>query len=1440
MYATGICIGASTLTRVDLKRQQNDETVILNIISRTHEGNIRKAFENLLSDEDLKLIKNIALTGRKFKNSIRLSSVSEPEAIENTYIFLKKKYGDADYISCAGGETFTTYQIDSSSKIINIFTGNKCASGTGEFFLQQIKRMGISLKEAAEVKSIGCPYKVSGRCSVFCKSDCTHALNKGQAKENIIAGLCEMMAHRLVEHLGENVSKRIWLTGGCSKNKIMVERLKRYAANLIAPEEASYFEALGCALWALDHETIRPNSIKEIFLSEEKSFAALPALSLATSKVVFKELNQTRASAADRCVLGLDVGSTTTKAVLIRENDNGILASVYIKTLGDPIKAAKACYASLRDQLNCKIKIIGLGVTGSGRQIAGLHALTESVYNEISAHAAAAVYFDPEVDTIFEIGGQDAKYTHIINGVPCDYAMNEACSAGTGSFLEESAAEFLNIDVHQIEKVAMESSLPPDFNDQCAAFIGSDIKTAMQENIAIKDIVAGLVYSICKNYLNRVKGSRFVGKKIFMQGGVCYNKAVPVAMAALLDKNVIVPPLPGLMGAFGVALMVKEKITNSITAERDFDLDRLIARGVSHESPFICTGGNIKCDRKCAISVIKIEGAKYPFGGICGKYSGIKPHQKNSSSNNLVKLREEMIYGEFSYDQSPNYCGRKVGINRSLLVNTLFPLYYNFFNKLGLEVVLPDKINLKEEAVVKKDSAFCHPVNLSHEYFKELVGANLDYLFLPHVKGMYVANSIKISLTCPLLQGESYYLRATFDAVELERVIAPVLDFADGYDKIPEAFVEIGKRLGFDKQSSMAAYKCAAEIQESFGEKCQEIGEKFLEEIEKTGEKAIVLFGRPYNALVRDGNMGIPEKIASRGYKVISYDFLPFEKEAPQKKMYWSMGQIILKAAKLVSRHPQLFGTFITNFSCGPDSFLVGYFRDIMGSKPSLTLELDSHTADAGIDTRIDAFIDVIKNYEYEQRENAGNAEGAMAVFDERRKMIKTVAGEYVPLRDPRIKILLPSMGSLATRCFAAAFRHIGIDAVALNPPVEADLQLGRANSSCKECLPLTLTVGSLLNYLKNNNDDGIIVYFMPEAPDPCRFGQYHVYTESLLKKMGINNVALLTLSSGNSYGGLGINFTRRAWQTIVISDVLEDIQSAILALAIDRKRPLAVFNRLVDEIIASIEKDGWREVKETLTKAAVELSRIPLRQSLDEAKKVALAGEIYVRRDDFSRQYLVEKLAAKGIVTKVVPVAEWIYYCDYTVKHNLSKDANLGDKINVLIESLFRKKFEQEIKAILAKSDLYEYHTIDVDKIIETAEELISPHILGEAVLTIGTSINDIIDRVDGVIAIGPFGCMPSRISEAILSEKISIHKGKVSPSRFIEEVLKRYPNLPFLNIETDGSAFSQLIEIRLEAFTLQVQRINELVRELRKWEIQEINEESAAMIAFLGEQHA
>lgn len=314
------------------------------------------------------------------------------------------------------------------------------------------------------------------------------------------------------------------IVGGVSANTAMINFLRKEIPDIYIPEHAKYFEALGAALWALDAETKPVKVLEELFKQGESSFTFLPPIKDFLPKVTFKQAIRREARDGDICIVGLDVGSTTTKAVVMRASDNAILASCYLRTNGDPIRASRDCYLEIHRKLKENIQIIGLGVTGSGRQIAGLHALTPAVINEIIAHAAAAVYFDPQVDTIFEIGGQDAKYTYITNGVASDYAMNEACSAGTGSFLEEAARESLDVITEDIGDIALKSVRPLNFSDQCAAFISSDIKSAIQEGAEIEDLSAGLVYSICMNYINRVKGSRAVGRKVFMQGGFAITK----------------------------------------------------------------------------------------------------------------------------------------------------------------------------------------------------------------------------------------------------------------------------------------------------------------------------------------------------------------------------------------------------------------------------------------------------------------------------------------------------------------------------------------------------------------------------------------------------------------------------------------------------------------------------------------------------------------------------------------------------------------------------------------------------------------------------------------------------------------------------------------------------------------------------------------------------
>jgi len=988
--ALGICLGASTISIVGVESSTENtaglkkpvkSVKIIDYSIHSHGGNPKRTLASALSRINLNNFEKIAATGRRFRHFVNFSSISEPEAIEYAYQHVKQIGIDCPAVVSAGGETFMVYVLNRHGLISNVLTGNKCASGTGEFFMQQLRRMDVSLDEAAKWSVTEEPYEVSGRCSVFCKSDCTHAINKGIPKSRVTAGLCRMMAAKIIELLKKVDKKNIMIVGGASQNKMMIRYLQKEIPGLIVPEEAPYFEALGTALWALNHETSKNLNPTQFFNDHISSFDTLPSLKQFEDQVTFNSISKGTPKPGDICILGLDVGSTTTKAVLVRKSDNAILASIYLLTDGDPIGASRKCYQSVLNQIQktvdpLKISIIGLGVCGSGRQIAGLHALTDGIINEIIAHAAAAVHFDPAVDTLFEIGGQDAKYTYITSGVPSDYAMNEACSAGTGSFLEESAYETLGVNVKDIADAALKGKHVPNFNDQCAAFISSDIKTAIHEGIDHNDIIAGLVYSICMNYINRVKGNRPVGEKVFMQGGVCYNRAVPLAMAALSGKQIIVPPEPGLMGAFGAALEIKKRLGLGLMEKKVYNLQQLSDRNVNYGKSFICGGGKEKCDRRCEINMIELEGNKYPFGGACNRYYNMRFNLKYDVLKlDLIKTREKLIFNKYAADvnSTENIPWKgSVGFNKSFLVNSLYPFFSEFFLRIGYKPVLSERISRK--GIDRRNAAFCYPAELAHGFFHSLISKKTppDFIFLPHIRSIPIENGYPISQVCPFVQAEPFYLKIAFKE-EINRlnkqgvtILTPSVDMAKGLLNAHHPMIDTALKMGANRRIAEQAFHMALRKQQTCEAEMKSIGRQVLSEIESDPEKiGIVIFGRPYNAMVKEANMGIPYKLASRGIQVIPFDFLPFEQENSKRHMYWGTGQLILKAARFIEKHPQLFGTYITNFSCGPDSFLIGYFRSIMGRKPSLTLELDSHTADAGIETRIEAFLDIVKEYRH-------------------------------------------------------------------------------------------------------------------------------------------------------------------------------------------------------------------------------------------------------------------------------------------------------------------------------------------------------------------------------------------------------------------------------------------------------------------------------------------
>ncbi|HYA86007.1 MAG TPA: acyl-CoA dehydratase activase, partial [Nitrospirota bacterium] len=540
----GIDIGSTTLKLCLVSQDNGIEHAIL-----PHEGDLPGTLTQLM--DRLGAVRPLRgiVTGNEGRHRVKLPEVISAVAIESGLDAVNLK---PRAVVSMGGEDLVVYVLNDHGRIVNTYSGNKCASGTGEFFRQQLGRMNLRLEDINDVCDGARAHRISARCSVFMKSDCTHRLNKGESSKGDIAlSLSKVMADKVSEFLtkAKISSGQVVLIGGVTRNSFLVEFIceSRSGIEFVLPTQAPFFEAFGAAHLARTKGTFLPEG-DPVRPGSGLVFKTFKPLS-ASSDLVHHAPSRRGAYDPDaEYMLGVDGGSTTTKAALINVKTLEIVAEHYGRTHGDPVAALRLCLREVKKQLGGhKPRISLVATTGSSRELLGVFLETAGVYNEIIAHTVGTTYFQKDVDTIFEIGGQDAKYVFINNGVPIDYAMNEACSAGTGSFLEESASGDLNIHTApEIGPIALKAKAPLKFGEHCSAFINSDIRKAMQHGAAREDVVAGLVFSIVANYRNRVVGNRAVGEHIVLQGGVAKNPAVPLAFAQMTGKLITVPPDPEL------------------------------------------------------------------------------------------------------------------------------------------------------------------------------------------------------------------------------------------------------------------------------------------------------------------------------------------------------------------------------------------------------------------------------------------------------------------------------------------------------------------------------------------------------------------------------------------------------------------------------------------------------------------------------------------------------------------------------------------------------------------------------------------------------------------------------------------------------------------------------------------------------------------------------
>src|SRR5450755_138477 len=879
-------------------------------------------------------------------------------------------YPQARTVFEIGGESSKYIRLENQT-ILDYDRSGECAAGTGSFLDQQALRMRYSVEEIGDlVAHAGCAARIAGRCSVFAKSDMVHAQQKGHAPPEILRGLCDAVARNFKSSVvkGRRVEAPVALVGAVSLNAGVTAALREAFglsdSQLFVPPHYAWCGAIGAAM--LEAQEPRKRSLRDIHRlnqheGEERVEDTTP-LSMANVVLLRDRVGSyvpPPGTASIPAYLGIDVGSVSTNVVAIDET-GAVIHDIYLRTAGRPIEAVQQGLTELDGLWGKRLEIRGVGTTGSGRELIAEFAGADVVNDEITAHKTGAHHVSQTiggepVDTIFEIGGQDSKFISIENGVVVDFAMNEACAAGTGSFLEEQA-EKLGISIKgEFARLALSAQNPTRLGERCTVFMERDVTGWMHKGETVPSLVAGLAYSIALNYLNRVVRGRKIGKVIYFQGGTAYNDAVTAAFASLLGKKITVPPYNGVMGAIGMALIARHwhVATGGASRFRGYDLHKLELT----TRDFVCKA----CSNLCDMKEFVIEGQKSYWGDKCSD-----KFRKPSTTGRKPVIEDLFAYREGLLEALPTATGGKfkIGLPRAMSMLDRLPFWKRYFAELGLETVLSPVTDPRISAggIELSVAEPCYPVQVAHGHVQALTSAGVDYIWLPVMADAEAGEDGCASHYCPWNQTLPWVLKA---APGLEahagKFLTPTLHFRLGAEQVKKALAETMRRVGVTRRASDRAVDAAYTEQRTFQERLIEAGRKALAALEATGEPGIVLAGRGYNMYDRGVNCDIPRKLRHRyGANVIPLDFLVTGNEPLSDlhaNMFWISGRKILEAARIASQRPNLHMIYLTNFKCGPDSYIKHFALEAAGA-PLLILQFDGHGNDAGYMTRSEAYLD--------------------------------------------------------------------------------------------------------------------------------------------------------------------------------------------------------------------------------------------------------------------------------------------------------------------------------------------------------------------------------------------------------------------------------------------------------------------------------------------------
>lgn len=1384
----GIDIGAETVKLALCEPGADGRLRTVSTLLREHHREPKKVLREVLADIDWSTVAGAAVTGRL----ARLLELPRVPIKQAQVAGLRYHFPDLQTatIVSIGGHGFSVLEVREGG--VEIFRENsRCSQGTGNFLCQLVERFDITLDEATRLcESVTDPAPLSGRCPVILKTDMTHLANKGEDRARILAGLYDAVCENVQVLIKPRLAPpNVVLIGGVTRARRVQNRfgawLREHEMALIdgGPQASLFLEACGCAALAARQTDFVAPSLGAFFAEAEGAeLERVPGLSASLHRV--HRMPRAKLAPSDgparAIILGFDIGSTGSKCLAIDGRTSELLWETYLNTNGDPVGAAKGLMARYGESALAHHDLQAFGVTGSGREIVG--SLLSVCYgpervfvlNEIAAHAEGARHFDPTVDTIFEIGGQDAKYIRLTDGRVTDAAMNEACSAGTGSFIAEQGKRFAGVkDVVHLGQIASEASCGVSLGQHCSVYMAEVIDEAVASGAPQEAIIAGLYDSIIQNYLNRVKGARTVGQRIFCQGMPFASDALAAAVARQTGSDVVIPPNPGTVGALGIALLARRSLEigdASALATSPLQPARFLTAKVLGKDTFQCpsTKGCGEPGNKCRVERLRTEVVgeqkRFLWGGSCSLYDrGTKAHKLPDLAPDPFRERENLI-AELDARVSVRRGRPTIGVTDEFALKSLFPFFATFLHELGFDLVVRRGADhaLLKRGIEGANVPFCAPMQQYHGRMTALAAEGVDYLLLPMLRGLPRVKDEPCGVLCPIVQGSQDVIRLDLGD-KAPRLLLPIIDVGEGNlasDTFRKSCANLAGELGLgDELRWAAAFARARSEQARFDAELVQIGRRALAFCAEKAVTPVVVLGRVYTIYNTVLNSNVPALLREQGALPIPVDCYPIDDDAPVfGQVYWGNAQRSLRAAHQIRRTPGQYSMYCSNYSCGPDSFNLHFYSYSMEGRPFAIIETDGHSGDAGTKTRIEAFLHCVRE------DQAGEGEREANDF-QRIDQSKTPMGD---IRRKGELLLIPRMGPDA-EVLAACYRGLGYRAEALPMPGAEALALGRRQTSGKECLPMTLTTGALLQRIKQEkNPDERFAFFMPKASGPCRFGAYHLLHEIILERTGLaNRVRVFSPADEDYFAEAERGFQIVVWAGFLAQDLLQQALYHTRPAELAPGAAARVYHRFLRRLLELVQREAAGDlrihraltevgtgrlfgVRDLLRDAAATFSKIY--DARREMPTVSMVGEIYVRCDPAGNAFVVDKLQERGLRVRFAPFSEWIEYTTWVAKKKRQQGQSRDPRHPLLRE--LTAAVQSRVQAITYQAiapALGWPRRTRVRDTVEAAAPYVNHKLFGEAVLTVGGPVHEHREGlIDGVLSVGPLECMPQKLSEA------------------------------------------------------------------------------------------